>query len=63
VHFRAIHFHTYYRETLKVAPETLPVASEMSDRVLSLPLYPRMTENDVQRVIDTVTHLVKKYRR
>jgi len=63
VHFRAIHFHTYYRETLKVAPEILPVASEMSDRVLSLPLYPRMTESDVQRVIDTVTHLVKKYHR
>jgi dTDP-4-amino-4,6-dideoxygalactose transaminase len=50
VHYRALHLHPYYREALGLEASDLPVASELSSRVLSLPLSASMTEDDVVRV-------------
>ena len=44
-------------------PQDYPVASNYSERILSLPLYPKMSEADVERVIDTVKNLIIKFRR
>ncbi len=63
VHYRAVHLQPYYQRTLKYKRGDLPIASSLSDRVLSIPLYPRMTENDVYRVIDTVTSLLDKFKK
>jgi dTDP-4-amino-4,6-dideoxygalactose transaminase len=50
VHFKAIHLYSYYRERTGVRPEDLPVSTDRSDRVLTLPLSPSMTEADVDDV-------------
>jgi dTDP-4-amino-4,6-dideoxygalactose transaminase len=50
VHYRAVHLHPYYHDTLGLEATDLPVATELSDRVLSLPLSAAMTEDDVARV-------------
>jgi dTDP-4-amino-4,6-dideoxygalactose transaminase len=50
VHYRAVHMHPYYQDALSLSPDDLPVASLLSARVLSLPLSPAMTEQDVSRV-------------
>jgi dTDP-4-amino-4,6-dideoxygalactose transaminase len=50
VHYRAVHLHPYYRDSLAHGPDDLPTASRLSERVLSLPLSPAMTEDDVSRV-------------
>ncbi|HTN51028.1 MAG TPA: DegT/DnrJ/EryC1/StrS family aminotransferase [Anaeromyxobacter sp.] len=54
VHFIPLHLHPYYRETYGYRPEQLPVALDLYQRSLSLPIYSRMTDGDVDRVIEGV---------
>jgi len=63
VHYVALHLQPFYRDTFPHPAESLPVATEYSRRILSLPLYPKMQPADVERVIDTVKTLVAKYRK
>ena len=63
VHFIPLHLHPYYRETFGYQPNDFPMANRIFERVLSLPLYSKMTEADVTRVIEIVRNLVKENRR
>ncbi len=63
VHYIALHLQPYYSKQFKTKPEDCPVASSYSERILTLPLYPKMSEQDVNRVIETVSDLINKYRR
>ncbi len=63
VHFIPIHLHRYYQEKYGFSPEDFPVAYQEFERLVSLPLYPRMTDDDVEYVIDVVTEIVEVYRR
>lgn len=51
IHFRAIHLQRYYRETYGYRPGALPATEWSSDRMCSLPLFPAMTDGDVDSVI------------
>lgn len=63
VHFIPLHLHPYYRESYGYTAQDLPVASRVYPRLVSLPLYSRMSEADVDRVIEAVTDIVKEHRR
>ncbi len=63
VHFIPIHLHPYYRDKYGYKPEDFPVAYREYQRIVSLPLYPRMSDQDVQDVIEAVADVVKKDRR
>jgi dTDP-4-amino-4,6-dideoxygalactose transaminase len=63
VHFSAVHLHPYYRRTYPQWLGQLPHAESASRHVLSLPLYPQMSDADVDSVIDAVTKVVRHYRR
>jgi dTDP-4-amino-4,6-dideoxygalactose transaminase len=63
VHFIPVHLHPYYRDRLSLAPEDLPVALSNYKRALSLPIYPRMTNEDVDYVADAVRWIVEDNRR
>lgn len=63
VHFIPLHLHPYYRDTFGYRPTDFPTASAVFERIISLPIYPKLTAADVQRVIDTVRALVKQHRR
>ncbi len=54
VHFVSMHLQPYYRDELGLRPDDLPVAKAMSERILSLPLFPKMTPADVESVIAAV---------
>ena len=58
VHFKAIHFYDYYRTRYALEPGDLPVASQLSARALSLPLFPAMSEADVDHVASTLADLL-----
>jgi dTDP-4-amino-4,6-dideoxygalactose transaminase len=62
VHFRALPLHRFFRQTLGVAPEAVPVASDASQRILSLPLYPGMSDADQDDVIEALVRIVAHYR-
>jgi dTDP-4-amino-4,6-dideoxygalactose transaminase len=63
VHYVALHLQPYYVKNFNTKPQDFPIASNYSERVISLPLYPKMSSSDVERVIETVIDLVKKFRR
>ncbi len=63
VHFIPLHIHPYYRERYGFLPTDYPVAYETYQRIVSLPIYPKMTNADVERVIDAVTDIVTKFKR
>jgi perosamine synthetase len=63
VHFIPLHLHPYYRKTYGYEPEDLPVAYREYQREISLPVYSKMTDDDVQDVIDAVTDIVGRFRR
>ncbi len=62
VHFIPIHLHPYYRDKYGYKPEDFPIAYREYQRIISLPLYPKMTDQDVQDVIEGVTDVVKRFR-
>jgi dTDP-4-amino-4,6-dideoxygalactose transaminase len=63
VHFRAVHLHPFYVETFGFQRGMFPNAEYYSDRAISLPLYPRMTDADAADVIAAVTKVISHYRR
>lgn len=63
VHFIPIHVHPYYRDKYGYQPEDFPVAFSNYQRLISLPMNTRLTDDDVDRVIDTVTDIVARYRK
>ncbi len=63
VHFIPIHLHRYYREKYGFAPDDFPVAHGNYHRLVSLPLHPGLTPDDVRDVVDAVLDVVNTYRR
>ncbi|HHY93425.1 MAG TPA: DegT/DnrJ/EryC1/StrS aminotransferase family protein, partial [Firmicutes bacterium] len=63
VHFIPVHLHPYYRDKYGYKPEDFPVAYENYLRMISLPLNPRLTDEDVADVIEAVLDVVKTFRR
>lgn len=63
LHYKAIHHHEYYRNTLGLKPGALPNADYASDRILSLPLFPKMTMDDARDVVEAVKTVISRNRR
>ena len=58
VHWLPLHMHPYYRETYGYASEDLPVAAGLYPEIVTLPLYPDMTEAEVRYVCDSIKEIV-----
>lgn len=54
LHYQAVHLFRYYGETFGWKKGDFPAAEFVSDRIVSLPLFPAMTDDDVSDVIETV---------
>ena len=63
VHFIPLHLHPFYRDKFGYEPANFPHASSVFERILSLPIYPTMTEADVRDVIVAVRKIVMEHRR
>jgi dTDP-4-amino-4,6-dideoxygalactose transaminase len=63
VHFIPIHLHAYYRDTYGYKPNDFPVAYREYQRLVSLPIYPTMRDEDVNDVIEAVTETVRQNRK
>lgn len=58
VNYRALHTLTYFREKFGYRPEDFPIANEIGNRTISLPLYPKLTEEEVKIVSDTLKKVI-----
>ncbi|RMH20507.1 MAG: DegT/DnrJ/EryC1/StrS family aminotransferase [Gammaproteobacteria bacterium] len=54
VHFIPLHRHPYWREKYQLSKEDFPVAEAIYSRCVSLPIYSRMSDSDIEKVIEAV---------
>jgi dTDP-4-amino-4,6-dideoxygalactose transaminase len=59
VHYRGVHLHPFYRDTYRLDAADFPVATEISERTLSLPLSPKVTEGDQDDVVTALHELLQ----
>ncbi len=59
VHFIPLHLQTYWRDRYGLKAEDFPVALDVYNRAVSLPIYPCMSDDDVHRVIAQVRTILK----
>lgn len=59
VHFIPLHLHSYWRDLLKLRPEDFPIAYESYQNAISLPIYTKMTDQDVQDVIAAANDILR----
>ena len=58
-----IHTHPFYRDKYGFRPEDFPTAFDNFERMISLPLHPGLSDEDVADAIDAVTAIVRRHRR
>lgn len=61
VHYLPIHLHPYYRERFGCKPGDCPVAEKAYENILSLPLFPGMRAEDINRVIDCLHEAIREH--
>lgn len=54
VHYVPLHFQPYWRDRYALRPDQFPVSTAAYERILSLPLYPDMTEATLERVVTVI---------
>ncbi len=59
VHYRGVHMHPFYRDKYGLRPEDFPVATAISERTVSLPLSPKVTESDQHDVVSALRELLR----
>jgi perosamine synthetase len=63
VHFIPLHRQPFYKNTYRLTPEVFPNAEWVYERSISLPIFPGMTDQEVNYVIEQVTDLCRKSKR
>ncbi|HEY1251999.1 MAG TPA: UDP-4-amino-4,6-dideoxy-N-acetyl-beta-L-altrosamine transaminase [Thermoanaerobaculia bacterium] len=58
VHYVPVHLHPFYRDRFGTAPGSCPRAEAAYERILTLPLFARMTDEQVRTVIETTLEVV-----
>jgi perosamine synthetase len=51
VHYLPVPLHPFYRKNFRTGPHQCPEAAAAANEILSLPIFPRMTDKDVEDVI------------
>jgi perosamine synthetase len=63
VHFIPLHLHPFYREAYGYQPADLPTASAAYERIVSLPMFPDMTDDDIEDVVEAVVATIRQHAR
>ena len=63
VHFIPVHLMGYYKERFSYKEGDFPVCEDYFNRTISIPFYPKMRDEDVKYVIDSVKYICDKYRK
>jgi perosamine synthetase len=63
VHYIPVHLHPFYRRKFHTTPGLCPSAEEAYEQIVSLPIFPKMTGEDVERVVACITKSSEKISR
>ncbi|MDZ7804415.1 MAG: DegT/DnrJ/EryC1/StrS family aminotransferase [Thiohalophilus sp.] len=61
VHFIPLHIQPYWRDRYSLEPDDYPVALDVYRRAVSLPIYPAMSDDDIERVVNAVCDILEQY--
>jgi dTDP-4-amino-4,6-dideoxygalactose transaminase len=56
-HYPAVHLYSYYKERYGFKEGAFPIAESVGSRIISLPLFPHMSDKDVQKVCNIFRHI------
>ena len=59
INFYPVHLMTFYREKYGYREGMFPVAEEIGSRTISLPLYPALTDEEIEYIIENVIDVVR----
>ena len=59
VHYIPVHLHPYYRDKYGTKPGMCPVAETSYEEIVSLPIFPELTDNEQDFVVDTIKRFLK----
>ncbi len=62
VHYIPIHYHSYYQNNFGIKKGTLPIVEWLFPRLLTIPIFPKMTDDDVYDVINALEKVLKYYK-
>ena len=62
VHYLPVHMHPFYRDKYGYKPEDCPVAADAYSRMLTLPLHPGLSDQDVLDVVEAVQDIVHTFK-
>jgi len=60
IHFISLHLHPFYREKYGFSESDFPVAADLSKRVITLPLFPDMSNDDLNHVVKSIKDIIKE---
>ena len=63
VYYIPLYEFSYFQKNLKLKKKDFPNAEKVYQSMMSLPLYPKMNLKDVNRVINTLSDIIKKHRK
>jgi dTDP-4-amino-4,6-dideoxygalactose transaminase len=63
VHWRPLHLHPYYKNVFGWTASDCPVASSVWTNLVSLPIFPGMSEDEIEHVVDTVKAICAEHAR
>jgi perosamine synthetase len=58
VHYIPVHLHPYYRKNFRTGVGLCPIAEQAYEQIISLPMYPGMSDDDVELVIEAVKQTI-----
>jgi len=61
VNYRAVHNLAYFKKTFGHEPEDFPVANEIGNRTISLPIYPALNAEQVKQVCRTLKTILRPF--
>eukprot|EP00932_Pfiesteria_piscicida_P011621 SRR837773.22809.p1 GENE.SRR837773.22809~~SRR837773.22809.p1 ORF type:complete len:629 (+),score=180.02 SRR837773.22809:144-1889(+) len=62
VHYMPVHMHSFYRDSLKFSEDLCPQARAVYQEIISLPCFPKMTDEDVKDVVRAVSKVSAHFR-
>ena len=62
VHWRPLHLHPYYQETFGWSGEHCPIATREWLRLVSLPIFPSMRDDEIAAVVSAVADICRNHR-
>ncbi len=60
VHYIPVHLLSYYKKRFGYKLSNFPIAERFYDRAISIPLYPSLSDEEIEKVVKDITYFVSK---